>query len=463
MIRSLTATPFGRALAFTVAGLLVVCAILVGLTLLQGPKLSEVQFDADAAVSTSDTQLRMFANQAVSEVDEQQVTITPAAEFTVVTSNDIVVVQFTDRLRFGTDYTVTVAGVTSLYQDRPSVFRHSFATAPAEIHFLDRADPSVDPEGLDRIIRASPTGSDREVVWEGRQIHDFAMFDDILAVATIAEGGSSALTLVSLVDGSTERIVLPGTGIVGELVSAGVGYLGFTFTSAIDDADQEFQQTLFTIDLEGSHLPAAVPGLDGDPIEVLSWFALPTAGEAVVQAIDESVFLIDFSGDVPATPIGSFVDLTSASLNGDVLVVGDVFGPIALTLEDRSEQRLESTPVDGAIPFVGDVQLLDSDLTRVQQIAVPDAESTSFATSLVVDTGSESRTLYESPDGAGSVEEFTVSPNGQYVAVTTVADVASSTTDGYEIAPRPTTVSTVFVDVATGAALGSVDGFDVRW
>jgi hypothetical protein len=104
---------FRRTFAITVVTLLVLCAAFLGLTLLQGPKLSSAQVDATRAVEQSGQLLRLFANQPVSSVDEKQVTVEPATPFTVETSGEVVALAFTQRLRYDTEYVVTVAGVTS--------------------------------------------------------------------------------------------------------------------------------------------------------------------------------------------------------------------------------------------------------------------------------------------------------------------------------------------------------------
>jgi len=56
-----------------------------------------------------------------------------------------------------------------------------------------------------------------------------------------------------------------------------------------------------------------------------------------------------------------------------------------------------------------------------------------------------------------------VSANDQYAAVEVVPNVASSVDDGRRVDPRSTDVTTVFVDIASGAVVKSVAGFDIHW
>ena len=59
----------------------------------QGPKLSSAQVDPVSLVVQSDQQLRLFTNQAVAQVEPDQVTITPPALFDVTTQGSVIAVQ----------------------------------------------------------------------------------------------------------------------------------------------------------------------------------------------------------------------------------------------------------------------------------------------------------------------------------------------------------------------------------
>lgn len=451
-------------MAFAIGALLVLCATFVGLSSFQGPKLAEAHVDTERVLAGPDQQLRLFANQAVAQVDEGQVSISPPAPFTVSTQDEVIAVQFSERLDYGTDYTVTVAGVRSAYQDRASEFEYSFRTDEATFHYLDRADPATEGERPDAVYRTGVTGSERELVYEAARIQDFVVFDGVLVVSTLNDDDTSALTLVSLVDGATEPLDLPAPGTVEQLTAApGASVLGFTLTSPPGDPAPQFVQTLFAMDLEGDRVARPVPGLDGAPIEVADWMFLPGGATAVVRSVDESVLRIDLAALSPATPLGTYLDLASVSPDGSRIVVDDIFGSLALSLADGTEERLPAAPLDGVAPAAGDIRLLGEDLERVQQVAVLDDATGRFASYLVHDDGESARVLYESPDGKGSIDAFRVSPNGQYVAVTVTPDVSTSVSDGYFVSATATSVSTIIIEIASGAVLRSVDGFAVSW
>ena len=114
-----SATTMGpRAFPYLVGGLLLISGVLVlvgtGLgiaSLLQGPRLSDVQVDAAQAIESSGSRVILTANQALAEIDPAQVSVEPAVPFTVDASGRGVGVRFTVPLDDSTTYTVRVADV----------------------------------------------------------------------------------------------------------------------------------------------------------------------------------------------------------------------------------------------------------------------------------------------------------------------------------------------------------------
>jgi hypothetical protein len=145
-------------------------------------------------------------------------------------------------------------------------------------------------------------------------------------------------------------------------------------------------------------------------------------------------------------------------------VVSDVFGKIAYSLADGTETRLPSLPLAGAMTYGGDLALLGSGTARVQQVVVFDATASGrFQSYVLSEIGSEARILFQTNDNNGSIEGFSISPNGQYLAVNVIPDYASSISDGYAVDPQSTSISTVFIDIASGNVVRSVAGFDESW
>lgn len=445
----------------TVTVLAVLCGVFLTLGYLQGPKLSDARVDAGLAVAQSGQQLRFFADQPVAEVVPEQVTITPAARYSVLTAGDLVAVQFDERLRYGTTYTVEVSGVTSESTGMTSTLRYEFTTASPPLHFLDRAP--VSGEGDDAIVRTSIATNDREVLYSAPAIQDYAVLENSLVVATALPDGTSALTLVSLADGTTESIRMPQPARIESLqAAASVPLIGFTVTSEGEEGEREFDDTLFTIDLATSRSVEPVTALGGSPMTVLAWQFMPDGALLVAQQRDQSVSLIDPASPGTATPLGTFSDLGRVSVDGSSMAVTDPFGPVVVSLADLSERRLEQSPLAGEQPIGGELQML-ADGSRVQQAVIFDATSGRYSSLLIADNGAEARILFRTVNDAGSIEGFSVSPNGQYVAVEVVPSAIDSESDGNPVDPRPSSLTTVFVDIASGEIVKTVEGFATRW
>ena len=79
---------------------------------------------------------------------------------------------------------------------------------------------------------------------------------------------------------------------------------------------------------------------------------------------------------------------------------------------------------------------------------------------VVVDDG-EARTVFSTT--GGSIAGFTVSPNGQYAAISLVPEVSTADSDGYGAESMATTVETVFVDLETGDEVARMSGFGAQW
>jgi hypothetical protein len=456
---------FRRALTFTVVALVVLVAGFAGLNFLQGPKLSSGTVDADRVVARAGQQLRLFANQSILSVSKKNVSVVPAVPFTVSTTGAIIAVQFTDRLRYDTTYSVRVSDVANAFQPRVSTFDYSFTTATAQIYYLDRADPAVGAGQLDSIVRTGLRGSERTIIYSAPRIQQFVVFAQALAVTTLADDGTGSLLIVGLSSKLVEKIQLPGPGTIDELRGeSDTGLLGFVFTSAGTAVSREFTTVLMRVDLTGVHTVIPVPDLAGKPLGVLSWGFLGGSTNIVAQGQDQTVFLIDAAKSGPPVPLGQYTGLGRSAPDGKQIVVSDAFGKIAYSLADGTQTRLPSLPIAGASTYGGDVVLLDRGIARVQQVAVFDsATGGKFQSYLVYESGTTSRVLYQTPDDAGSIENFSISPNGQFVAVNVIPDYANSVSDGYAVNAQSTSISTVFIDIASGAVVRSVEGFNESW
>jgi hypothetical protein len=298
---------FRRRLALTVAALLVFVAVFAVLGYNQGPKLSSAQVDTAQVVQQRGQQLRLFANQAVATVTADQVTVTPAAEVTVSSSGDVVAVQFEEPLRYNTDYTVEVTGITSVYVAQESSWSYEFTTVAPDLYYLDRGDDT------DRIIRTGLASTDRDVVYEAERIEEYAAFDAALAVVTEAADGTSALALIDA-DGNAEDIRLPGVGVIEQLQSnSTTGMLGFVFTGSDASGAPVYNRTLFTVDLNSGRVFVPVVGVDGQMPEVARWAFVPVSSDILVYGADLRLLRVGLGENPTVLPLGQFSDFQSIS------------------------------------------------------------------------------------------------------------------------------------------------------
>ncbi len=456
---------FRSGIVAVVVVLAVLCAGFLALDYAQGPKLSSATVDTRQVVSQADQQLRLFTDQNLAKVTRAEVIVTPTVPFTVTSQGQTVAVQFSERLHYATRYTVRLDGVTSQYQDVRSDLRYSFTTAAASVYYLDRADPTQGGDAEDSIIRTGLRGSAHTVVYTARHIQQFTVFPAVLAVVTLDDDHTDSLSLVSLSNTQhIEQLVLPTPGTIEKLQSEpDVGVLGFVFTSTDGSAAPEYSDDLMTVDLTTTHTVTPVLGLDSKPLSVLDWLFLSGTTSVVAQALDQSVLLIDPKNPQNSTPLGVYAGLEGGSPDGRAIVVADVFSRILLTIASGKTRRLETHQVGGVVTYGGELQLLGDGTANVQQVAVPDDATGRYSTYLVYQEGDKTRILYGGKDYKGSIEGYSVSPNGQYVAVNVVPDYAKSVSDGYAVDPESTSITTLFIDIGTGELVRSVTGFDEAW
>ncbi|GAA4265911.1 hypothetical protein [Frondihabitans peucedani] len=291
-----TPTSFRRAFAVTVGVLILLCAALVVVAHGRGPTLASTQVDAASVTTTPHQQLRVFTDESVAQVRKEQVRMTPAAPLTVQTAGTVITVQFTGRLRSATRYSVELRGVTSVFGSRPATLTTAFTTARASVLTLDRAPGG----GQDRIVRSRVGVPGRTVAYRAPGIQAFGALGSDLVVVR-GDGHASTISIVAA-DGTTEDLILPGTGLVRSFaLDAPTGLVAFTWTPA---SEPRATPRLFTIDLEGQHTSTAVTGAAARAAERLLAVrpgSLTTRGTARLAGDGSSVTLTASAGSRPVT------------------------------------------------------------------------------------------------------------------------------------------------------------------
>ncbi|MDO9591342.1 MAG: hypothetical protein Q7J04_09390 [Microcella sp.] len=444
--------------------LAIISAVFLLLGTLQGPKLSSAVVDPQRVTEQAGTQLRLFANQPLAEVTVEQVTVTPPTPVTVSVQDDLLVVQFDQRLRYSTEYTVEVRDVGATSRDATADFTHRFTTAPGAVLYLDR------DEAGDEVLRAPLLGSGRgEVVVAAEGIQRFAPVEGVIVLARDDAAGGSLLESVQPgPGGAVEQIQLPPGVRVQQLIAPPVGtLLGVLLTSVPVEGDEQgippFSNTLAVIDLAGDRAVTPIVGLDGTPISAITAQFLPDGTTLIVHALDQSVLQVDLAGSALVLPIDQVPTVYGLSTDARKLTGSDSFGALYLDLGTGEEVRLNPSLFEGDLAFGGEVRFTAGELW-VQKVAIPDATGGSFRTLLVADDGSgASRLLLSTIDDRGSLGSFVLSPNDQFVAIEVTPSVTDAVPDGRRVNGRPTSITTVIVDIETGAVVRTLEGFSPVW
>ncbi len=452
-----------------VAGLSLVGAVFLILGAFQGPKLSTAQIDAARAVEQPGQQLRLFANQPVDEIDPAQVSVEPAAEIAVTVQNELVTVQFLDRLAWSTEYTVRVEEVTAPGRTVAGTMEHRFTTPDGELLYLDRG------EETDEVLRAGIGGAGRgDVLYSAPGIQRFALVENALLVARDApdaalgdeapDEGASLIEIVNLDSGRTEEVRLPSAVRVESMIASPAGTTAaLVLTSVgVPAGEGEFQQSLVTLDLGGAREVQPVAGLDGALLRVRdAWFAGSGTG-MLAHTLDGVLVQVDPEAGAPPLPLGDYREVYGPSSDGGSLSASDDFGGVLLDLASGEEERINPSLFEGDVVFAGETFVTAQGL-RVQKVAVAALDG-SFTTLLVADDGGgASRLLARTIDDRGSLGDLALAPNDQYVAIEVTPVLDEAVSDDRIVDPQPTSVTIAVIEVATGAVVRTLEGFAPAW
>ncbi|WP_312676460.1 hypothetical protein [Microbacterium sp.] len=445
---------FLGAFAVVVAVLGVVGLAGAAVTTAQGPRVTHVSVDPDAAVTAAGSRMIFTTTQSLAEVDPAQVTVTPAADFTVDTSGRSVGVRFTQPLWDDTDYTVSIDGLTGVGGGPAASVRESFTTPPLQSFLLQRGGDG------DTIFRTDLAGDAAVPVYTNPHIEDFRATTSHLVVATLGDDGDSHLIVTDL-DGQDEReLPLPGAGTVTNLQSADKGDLiGYTFTDATVGTAGAREALLFTASLTAAQQ-------DADPTPVLrtggesrvdDWRFVPGTDSILMLTYDGALTLVSPSGGAPVA-LGNAVSIDGIARGSTTAVVERVDGPVAVDLATAQETPLPATDpalgqVNATVPLVG------GDTLRV--LAVVDGFTVTSTTVNVVDGTGAARPVF-AIEPTDVLLQSCVSPSGRYAAFLIAPDAVSNPYDGYQL-PLPERVQTHVVSLADGDEVVALSGFDISW
>jgi hypothetical protein len=447
------ATSFG-----IVAGLLAAVALSgAALTTAQGPRVTDVQFDPQAAVTASGSRLILTTTQSLEDIAPAQVTVTPSADFTVDTSGRSVGVRFVLPLWDETAYTVRIDDVAGLGGGPTSTIEETFTTPPLEVFLLQRT-----AEG-DTVFRTDLAGDAAEPVFTHPHIEDFRATAGHLVMSTLDEQQRSHLIVTDL-DGAGEReLPLPGEGLVTGLQGADRGNLiGYTFTDAAIGEGTGRESALFTASLSASQRdtdPTPIERTGGDS-RVDDWRFVPDTDSVLMLTFDGALTLASPSGS--PVSFGNAIAIDGMARGSAVAIIERVDGIVALDLATAKEQPLPAT--DPALGQAWSVVALPGEAgetLRVMSVFGGDGFTVDSTSAMVVDAAGAARAVFGVPlDDA--LLHTCVSPSGRYAAFLVAPDVVDNPYDGY-LLPLPERVQTHVVSLEDGIERVALRGFDISW
>ena len=149
--------------AFAIVALLLAVVGFAGaaVTTVQGPRATRVSVDPDAATRNAGARLIFTTTQSLAEVTPDQVTVNPAAAFTVDTSGRSVGVRFALPLWDDTEYTVTIRDVAGVGGGASTTLTETFTTPKLETYILQRggvplAGQAINPRNATWAARHKP-------------------------------------------------------------------------------------------------------------------------------------------------------------------------------------------------------------------------------------------------------------------------------------------------------------------
>ncbi|MFB2584204.1 hypothetical protein [Herbiconiux liukaitaii] len=466
---------YRRASLATVLVLALTAGVLGAAAVLRGPHLDSAAINAATAIQRPGQRLVLQADQAIGEVTASDVSVTPEAPFELDPDTDpstgALTVTFTGMLQYGTEYSVRVDDVVGTTTGLSGSLDYSFETPDATVHtLLRRGGAAAVDKPTDQVLASglsvgsgSDAGSGSEVIFEAPRIQEFAVAGDVTVAIVLDEQGTGSLAL-KVGDSAVEGVHTPVGGRLQNLrASTSAGLFGVTVNGGADASGREYQNALFVFDPQtGSGRAEEVLGFGGEPLRVVDWQFVPGTSSIVAQGVDQQLYLLDpLAGGEPSA-LGRHAEMRGFLPGGVTLVVADAAGTstIDLTTGDVQPLPLASATVDPAL-YPGTIVALPDggSIRRFDSIDYSQAQAVQSSLLLIADA-SGTRELYRSPVEGTRVRDFCLSPNGQYLAVETIA--AGSLSDGYAL-PGYSDMTTSFVDIATGAATRSVPGFLPDW
>lgn len=441
---------FGVRVVAVIGALAVLAGVGVVVALMQGPRLTNVSVDPQAAIESSGSRVILTTNQALATVDPSQVTITPAADFTIDSQGRSVGVRFTSPLDDDTNYTVTVAGASAIGGGPAATLETTFTTPQASVYLLQRDGTG----GFDMIVRMSLDGMERETLFTHEHIEEFRVAPDALVIS-VEEDEKSAIIVTDREGKNPQTATLPADGYVMSLqVSNRGSTFGYLFTDRVLTETEGRPSILYTASLRD---PQAAP------TEVKITGADPSIGDWLFVPDSEGILAVNFAGDLllsegeePAL-LGNATSIDGVTRGTYEAIIDRAGEPVGVNLQTGEETPITLPQVDGTPGRVEPA----AEGGQLWQSTQRDAQGMPIGNSIeLVTADGETRTILAT-EKEEPIMQFCVSPSGKYVAAITAPDFANNPYDMYS-RPMPKTVTRI-VQVDDGSVISELAGFDISW
>lgn len=413
--------------------LLLLVASLTVATTRQGPQVTSVQVSPEGVVERDGARLRLRLDRPVNGSVAERVSIEPAAGSEVTVVGSEITISFTELLRYGTEYTVTIADVRSRTGTTSDLVTR-FTTAEPEVLALETSD-----DGPDRITGRPLDGGEERVLFEADSVSAYAVSGTVLA-AVVEEGGTALLETVDVVTGARRTVPVP-SAVIEIRGSSSAPRIGYTVATV----DGPVLRTLDVSDPEAE--PVVVADEDGAELAIAQWAFEPGSTSLAALTEDGVLLRVDAGTEAP-TVLGEHGELRGFVPGTSDLVVSDPGGGAVVDLRTGREAPLElPARVDGAAS--GEERLLDGS-SYLRTVTDRSGGAFDVSSAVVLFDGYAERELFRPAEGAALVSTC-LSPNGQYLAVHT-APAGSTVVD-----------RTVLIDVETGGSDHVLAGASLDW
>ena len=426
-------------------GLLITLSVLTILSDQQGPRLRHAVLADDPNTGYQTVQLQF--NQPVKPVEARAIRISPRADFTVITNNATVTIQFRHRLQNNSQYHVAIDQLANAYTQQLAAASYHFNTPPAQLYYLKHRDLTETKtefyvaQATDAIVQMNLATKQEKTLYQAAQIIEYAVVGSRIVVHTINDAKTSELHQVDIETGAVSPLPLPGKGTVSRLRAMDNGTVGYLFAKA-DSKEKITNLIVHDIAAQRHH---TIRGLNAQPLPVYDWRPVSRGAAVVVRTRGDDVLLIDPTGKHAMQPLGQAAVLGDVSYDGkNIIMMKTGEGYFVLNLESSKKSPITHQQGNDAISLASFLHTHSGyamEITSVNQQHILQRQT--------VLTHPTRRVIHQTTPPAYTIN-ITVSPNDQYTAIEQKSTADSST-------------KTHIIDNKTGHIVHTLDGKAVVW